>query len=93
MYDLYINHSKYHKRKHYGIQNTARYSGADLFGGLLDRYRPPSVGNTTSSEAMNEQFSDGLAYLHIASNIHGSDVNSIILPYDGLLLQPGFTEL
>ena len=42
---------------------------------------------------MNEQFSDGLICLHIASNINGSDANSIILPYEGLLLRPGFTEL
>ena len=84
MYDLHIVISTIPSTVKESImvyKNTARYSGADLFGGLLDRYRPPSVGNTTSSEAMNEQFSDGLTYLHIASNINGSDANSIILFY------------
>ena len=80
MYDLYIvvpTIPSTIKESIMVYKNTARYSGADLFGGLLDRCRPLSVGNTTSNETMNEQFSDGLTYLHIVSNINGSDTNSI----------------
>jgi hypothetical protein len=37
----YTNHSKYCKGS---FMDTAKYSGADLFGGLLHRCRPLSVG-------------------------------------------------
>ena len=57
--------------------NTAKYSGANLFGGLLDRCVPPSVGNATSKGAVNGLFSDGLTYLQTVSNINDSDTGSI----------------
>ena len=60
--------------------NTAKYSGANLFGGLLDRCKPPSVDNwTASKEAMNGLLnsSDELIYLQTVSNINGSDTGSI----------------
>ena len=57
--------------------NTARYSGSNLFGGLIDRCTPSSVGNAISTGAVSEQYSDGQAYLLSISSLFGSNANSI----------------
>ena len=56
--------------------NTARHSGSNLFGGLIDRCVPLSMGYTYT-EAMIEQYPNGQSYLQSISNLIDSDTNSI----------------
>ena len=57
--------------------NSARHSGSNLFGGLIDRCMPLSVGNAISTEAVIEQYRNGQSYLQSISNLIDSDTNSV----------------
>ena len=56
--------------------NTARYSGSDLFGGLLDRCVPSLENEIITTVAANGMYANGLvSFLHI-SNINSNSITS-----------------
>ena len=75
-----LNLTKERTRNIIVYNNTAKDSGDNLFGGLIDRCIPPSAGNirnAISTEDVNGQFTNGLNYLKNISNLIDSDTNSI----------------
>ena len=56
--------------------NTARYSGSDLFGGLLDRCITSSEDNAITTVAVHGEYAEGLAYFQSISNINSDSITS-----------------
>jgi hypothetical protein len=56
--------------------NTARYSGSGLFGGLLDRCIPSPIGEVITTAAINGMHANGLANFLIISNINSNSITS-----------------